>query len=79
MTATNNLRNAVSFENGRSTSATKCVEVSREASFTRSLNAFANAVAGYGRPLADITDGARAVQLADAMYEAMVSGNRIKL
>ena len=79
VTATNNLRNAVSFENGRSTSATKCVEVAREASFTQSLNAFANAVAGNGRPLADITDGARAVQLADAMYEAMVSGNRIKL
>ena len=79
VTATDNLHKASSFENGRYTSTTKCEGLARDDSLTRSLTAFANAVAGNGRPLADITDGARAVQLADAMYEALVSGNRIKL
>jgi 1,5-anhydro-D-fructose reductase (1,5-anhydro-D-mannitol-forming) len=79
VTANNGLANAVSFGNGRSDSLAKDVEADCESSFKRSLTAFAKAVKGDGKPLADITDGARAVQLADAIYEAMVSGNRITL
>ena len=45
----------------------------------KSLHAFVNAVAGHGKPLATVEDGARAVQLADAIYEAMSARRRIEL
>ena len=44
-----------------------------------SLRAFVKAVAGHGEPLASVEDGARAVQLADAVYEAMSARRRIEL
>lgn len=44
-----------------------------------SLQAFANAVAGRGEPLAGVDDGVCAVQLADAAYEAMRSRQRIPI
>ena len=44
-----------------------------------SLQAFADAVAGRGRPLAGVDDGVRAVQLADAAYEAMRSRRRVPI
>lgn len=45
----------------------------------KGLRAFVNAVAGHGEPLARAEDGARAVQLADAVYEAMSARRRIEL
>ena len=45
----------------------------------KSLRAFVNAVAGHGKPLATVEDGARAVQLADAVYEAMSTRRRIEV
>lgn len=44
-----------------------------------SLRSFVQAVAGSGQPLAGLEDGVRAVQLADAVYEAMSSRRRIPL
>ena len=44
-----------------------------------SLRSFVEAVAGSGQPLAELEDGVRAVQLADAVYEAMSSRRRIPL
>jgi len=44
-----------------------------------SLRSFVKAVAGSGQPLARLEDGVRAVQLADAVYEAMSSRRRIPL
>ncbi len=44
-----------------------------------SLRAFASAAAGRGEPLAAVDDGVRAVQLADAAYEAMGSRRRVPI
>ncbi len=44
-----------------------------------SLQAFVDAVSGIGKPLAGVEDGVRAVQLADAVYEAMSSRRRIQV
>ena len=43
------------------------------------LGAFVAAVRGGARPLADIADGVRAVQLADGLYEAMRLGRAVDL
>jgi len=46
---------------------------------TEILGAFVAAVRGGARPLADIADGVRAVQLADGLYEAMRLGRAVDL
>ena len=43
------------------------------------VQAFVNAVAGSGKPLAGVEDGVRAVQLADAVYEAMGARRRVPI
>ena len=43
------------------------------------MRAFADAVAGCGQPLAGAEDGVRAVQIADAAYEAMGARHRVAL
>ncbi|MCY3958173.1 MAG: Gfo/Idh/MocA family oxidoreductase [Chloroflexi bacterium] len=69
-------------EGSRSTGLTGtdagCSRPACQAQF-ESLRAFAEAVAGQGKPLAGIDDGLRAVQLADAAYEALGSRRRIPI
>lgn len=43
------------------------------------LGAFVDVVRDGGRPLADIADGVRAVQLADGLYESMRLGRAVEL
>ena len=51
----------------------------QDAPHVASLRAFAGAVAGCGQPLAAGEDGVRAVQIADAAYEAMGARRRVPL
>ena len=50
-----------------------------DAPLGESLQAFVDAVAGNGEPLAGVEDGVRAVQLADAVYESMGARRRIPI
>ena len=54
-------------------------DVAADAQRQETLRAFVNAVAGTGEPLAGAEDGVRAVQLADAVYEAIRERRRIPI
>lgn len=55
------------------------VHHNRDISRENSLRAFVDAVTGTSEPLAGAQDGLRAVQLADAVYEAMRARRRVPL
>ena len=78
-TARRNLQHGAAHVGGRSDAVPPSEGSDPGARHERSLRAFVDAAAGNGRPLAGVEDGVRAVQLADAVYEAMRARRRIPL
>ena len=74
-----NLTGGASHTAGRSSQLEPKPGLDAIAPQAKGLRAFVNTVAGHGEPLARVEDGARAVQLADAVYEAMSARRRIEL
>ncbi len=74
-----NLQRAEVHRQGRAPRVYDHADAETDAPQARALRAFLAAAAGEGRPLAGFDDGARAVQLADAVYEAMRERARVPL
>lgn len=78
-TAKDNLLTATSYTHTNTDATTSASEVAPHQAHRESLLAYIEAVAGLRRPLANIGDGVRAVQMADSVYEAIASRERVEL
>lgn len=78
-TARHNLQSAALHVHGHDRAVAPTERLDPRAPQEESLRAFVDAAAGSGQPLAGVEDGARAVQLADAVYESMGARRRIPL